>query len=376
MTKYALVNSRITLNKRKSILGFDKRGLQIVLQEDPQIIDYLKKAGYTFIDETNYCLMPSFVDSHVHLCGINPLLKSCLEENVKLNEISGVFCVRDCGSPTSYLDNLKNHQNGNTTLLTSGRPITIPNGHLSYIGRIAQSRSELEDAVMETHNSGAGFVKICASGGDYTFGGNPRVTQYSKDQLRIIVQSAAKLGMKVATHAHSTKSILNCIDAGVHSIEHCSFLDEGNSTDFKREYLEMMAERGIYFVATITENGYSLKKCRRFNRERIRKYIEYYSMLYKTAIELEVPFILATDAWGKGNRYGGFGDMLTSVIVDYGLSFKDVVKASTETPRRMMNEFGLEDNRKGFLVLEGNPEINPDSFQKVKCIIPDITSYL
>lgn len=53
-------------------------------------------------------------------------------------------------------------------------------------------------------------------------------------------------------HAHGNKGILNAIKAGVHSIEHGTFID--------RKSCRLMIERGIYLVPTFLVTRYNSKE--------------------------------------------------------------------------------------------------------------------
>lgn len=48
--------------------------------------------------------------------------------------------------------------------------------------------------------------------------------QFSTEELRTAVEEAHRLGLPVAAHAHGTSSIRACVDAGVDTIEHCTWL--------------------------------------------------------------------------------------------------------------------------------------------------------
>ena len=67
---------------------------------------------------------------------------------------------------------------------------------------------------------------------------------YSLSQLKTIVEEAHRLNMKVCAHALSREGIMNCIDAGIDSIEH--------GADIPEEYLIKMKEKGLAYVPTIS----------------------------------------------------------------------------------------------------------------------------
>ena len=53
-----------------------------------------------------------------------------------------------------------------------------------------------------------------------------RAIQYSLDELRAAVEVAHANFKPVAAHAHARQGIVNAVEAGVDSIEHCTFADD------------------------------------------------------------------------------------------------------------------------------------------------------
>ena len=68
------------------------------------------------------------------------------------------------------------------------------------------------------------FIKLIVSGGTTTPGTNIARSQYTLDEVRAAVEDAHRLGLPVAGHAISTDSIRLAAEAGVDTIEHCSWI--------------------------------------------------------------------------------------------------------------------------------------------------------
>ena len=66
--------------------------------------------------------------------------------------------------------------------------------------------------------------------------------QYSYEELKAMVDEAARHGIKVAAHAHGTDGIKAAVRAGVASIEHGSMLDD--------EAIALMKQHGTWLVPT------------------------------------------------------------------------------------------------------------------------------
>ena len=109
---------------------------------------------------------------------------------------------------------------------------------------IANGPEEVRAAVRYQVKYGADVIKVCATGGVLSEGDAVGATQYTYEELKAIVDEANKLDRKVAAHAHGTEGIKLATRAGVSSIEHGSFLDEGGA--------RLMAQNGTYLVPTLS----------------------------------------------------------------------------------------------------------------------------
>ena len=73
--------------------------------------------------------------------------------------------------------------------------------------------------VREVLRAGAEVIKICATGGVLSPTDHPEFTQFSPEELDVIVREAAyRRGTKVMAHAQGSEGIKNAVRAGVHSI--------------------------------------------------------------------------------------------------------------------------------------------------------------
>jgi imidazolonepropionase-like amidohydrolase len=81
-------------------------------------------------------------------------------------------------------------------------------------------------ACRENIRQGADFIKIMAGGGAMSPADELDTAQYSMEELKAIVFEAANAGTYVAGHCYSDRSIRNCLDAGVRTIEHGNLMTE------------------------------------------------------------------------------------------------------------------------------------------------------
>jgi imidazolonepropionase-like amidohydrolase len=139
-------------------------------------------------------------------------------------------------------------------VVPSRSPIGITGGHCDVTGfapgileegpkdGVADGPWEVVQAVRYQIKHGAKVIKACATAGVLSLEGPVGAQQMSYDELKAMVDEAARHGIKVATHAHGTDGIKAAVRAGVASIEHGSQLDD--------EAIALMKERGTYLVPT------------------------------------------------------------------------------------------------------------------------------
>jgi imidazolonepropionase-like amidohydrolase len=107
---------------------------------------------------------------------------------------------------------------------------------------VADGPWEVVEAVRYQIKHGAQVIKTCATAGVLSLEGPVGAQQYTYEELKAMVDEAARHGVKVAAHAHGTEGIKAAVRAGVASIEHGSMLDD--------EAIALMKEKGTYLVPT------------------------------------------------------------------------------------------------------------------------------
>ncbi|KAL9113462.1 MAG: hypothetical protein Q9227_002503 [Pyrenula ochraceoflavens] len=265
-------------------------------------------------------LLPGLWDCHVHFLGVlspidtvNPFATSPTHIGLRLSRDApatlnaGFTSVRDVGG--YGLDLAKAikegtvrgpniYSAGSIIGMTGGRPdnpqlpLSIVNSFNSQTS--SSSPTELADgvdgatlAVRHQLRKGAHLIKIAATGGALQT--NPHSRQYSTAELRAFVSEAQRSGLIVAAHCHGTEGILACVRAGVHTIEHGSFLDE--------EVIKEMKEKGVVLVATRTvfQRRLEMADPNGEGYEEIRGIVEAHRRSYELAVKRGVKIALGTD---------------------------------------------------------------------------------
>jgi imidazolonepropionase-like amidohydrolase len=131
-------------------------------------------------------------------------------------------------------------------ILAAGAPLTPPGGHCWFLGGEVEGHDAIRARVAAVAASGADLVKVMASGGQSTPGGAAMwETQFSAGDLRVVVEEAARHGLPVAAHAHGTDSIVAAVEAGVSTVEHCTWMSGPGVSDQRADVAADMAAKGI-----------------------------------------------------------------------------------------------------------------------------------
>jgi imidazolonepropionase-like amidohydrolase len=281
-------------------------------------------AGARAIELGDATLLPGFIDAHTHIVG-RPLTDPMWDLAVAKDHesfgaiiavshaqktlMAGFTTIRNVGA--ADFDDLALRKAINDGFIpgprmqSSGHALGITGGHCDENGfrpglfdgdfrtGIADGSDQVRAAVRYQSKYGADVIKTCATGGVLSEGDAVGVPQYTFDELKAMVDEAAKLERKVAAHAHGTEGIKIAVRAGVASIEHGSFLDE--------EGARLMKERGTYLVPTLSaaEGVEQMAKTGRLKGLRAEKALAAAAAArngIKIAVRNGVPIAFGTDA--------------------------------------------------------------------------------
>lgn len=91
---------------------------------------------------------------------------------------------------------------------------------------------------------GVDRIKVMATERAGTPDTDPRIRVFNDEELAAVVDEAHKAGLWVVAHAHGDEGAAAAVRAGVHSIEHGTYLSDAT--------LRLMKEKGVYLDPTIT----------------------------------------------------------------------------------------------------------------------------
>jgi len=219
----------------------------VVLVEDSRIAGVSTRdqvstgSGLNMIDlGDDAVILPGLIDCHLHLTGdmvIPPHEWGNRSRQVLCDKAAdhagqalraGVTTLRDCGAPDGVViqlrDAIDRGEVAGPHILASDRCVTTPGGHGHFMGVEARGVEAVAQATETVLDAGADFVKLIASGGGGTPGTYPWESQFSLEELRTVVETAHRRGKPVCAHAHASVAIDYCIEAGVDTIEHVTFI--------------------------------------------------------------------------------------------------------------------------------------------------------
>lgn len=341
--------------------------------------------GDNIIEGNGQYLLPGMIDSHVHvMLEMEPLERRLATpfsynfykaiDHLKRTVDAGVTTVRDAlGADLGLKEAVNDGLILGPRLQISVNALTITGGHGDsytksgiqlpilqdgYPGLpsgICDGVNEVRKKAREMLRAGADVLKVHATGGVTSATDHPDYTQFSLEELKVIVEEAQfRNNRKVMAHAQGLQGVKQCIEAGIHSIEHGIYLDD--------EAVQLMKEKEMYLVPTLlaplsviefaeelgmSEN--SIKKSKQVMQDHIDS--------FKKAHHAGVKIAMGTDA---GVFKHGSNLRELELMVEHGMTEMEAIVSSTKTAAECLgyDEYlgTIEVGKKAdFIILDQNP---------------------
>ena len=360
-----LIRAQVTAIKAGKLLDPETSTItlnQIILIENQTIKaigpDIKIPDGASIIDLSNRTVLPGLFDAHTHLCMTTRRTRhagnyyfTTLVDSNAYRAIQGVAnarsmletgftTIRDVGNSGNYVDTdlRRSIDEGlvpGPTIINAGRIIAPYGGQFQLqpdkqnLGNpeyfYADTRDELKKAIRENIHYGARVIKIVVDDQRYI---------YSVEDIRFVIEEAARAGLKVAAHAWTDAGTRNAAEAGVVSIEH------GFSAS--RETLVIAKRNGVALVPTpVTEIG-----ARELNLsgsyEKMNK--TWFTDPVKRAYEAGVTLVFGPDViiTPEGHTRGRLSIETIDHWVEAGIPNKVILQALTTNAARLL---GVEKER-------------------------------
>jgi imidazolonepropionase-like amidohydrolase len=201
-------------------------------------------SGYVAVDcEDNY-LMPGLFDAHTHLDSLAEARRA-LESGVTTVRTAGVAAYQD----VSLGALAKAGRIPGPDVIAAGVYVTpkledtvLADPRLADLAGGVESDKALRHLVRINIDRGVDVIKTRGTERAGLPETDPRQQTYTRHQLEVIVEEAARGGIPVMVHAHGDEGARAAVLAGALSIEHGSYLSP--------ETLRLMKDRGTFLVPT------------------------------------------------------------------------------------------------------------------------------
>lgn len=335
----------------------------------------------TVVLPSSWTVLPGLIDAHTHIL-LQPedtVVAPVLHKSEACRAIEGVAAarrvleagftaLRDMDSEgagyadVALRDAIHRGVVPGPRLFVSGMPLTITGGYMTQLGYSPEislpdpgtpvdSAEAMIALVRRNVKYGVDLIKVYASGSlpQVTRDGLEPSVQFSADEIRRIVEEAARWHKDVAAHAYGGAPARNAILGGVRSIEHGILLDERD--------VELMAKHGVFYCPTMyvyhSEPGLEERNGALF-MERIRaRHRQAFQLAHKAGVKIA----FGTDAGGFEH---GLNAREFQLMAGCGMSPLETLRSTTVRAAELLRrerELGVvaPGAYADIIAVEGNP---------------------
>jgi len=320
--------------------------------------------GGELIDLREKFVLPGLIDCHVHLTSqldresrlrrvedSDPKVGFNAAHHAAVTLAAGFTTVRDVGAVGNpdiifaLRAAVAEKKVAGPRILCVGAILSPTGGHAQVYGyrhdvcACVQSTSGICDGVDECRRAvrrqvshGADAIKFVATGGVLSNIKAGLDQQFTDDEIRSIIETAHRLGRRVAAHAHGAAGINAALEAGVDSIEHGSFLDARS--------LELFIAKGAFHVPTIIAGVTVLEMAQEdglLTPAQIEKAMlvgvkikEALARSHKAGVTIAFGTDMGVGPHGQNAREFGF-------MVEAGMRSREAIKAATVNAAKLLD---------------------------------------
>ncbi len=349
-------------------------------------------------------VLPGLIDMHVHIEGeydkysyinrfSNDQVDVAFKSTVfaKRTLLAGFTTVRDLGGSGVNIS-LRNAINKGIVIgpriYTAGKSIATTGGHADPTNGVRKelrgnpgpkegvinSPADARKAVRQRYKNGADVIKITATGGVLSVAKDGSGPQFTMEELTEIVKTANDYGMITAAHAHGAEGMKRAVLAGITTIEHGTLMTD--------EIMDLMKQKGTYYVPTITAGKYVAEKAAIkgfYPALVVPKALAIGPQIQKTfgkAYKKGVPIAFGTDAgvFPHGENGKEFGYM-----VEAGMSPMKAIQSATSVNATVLKNDLIGSISKGkiadIIATDEDPTQNIHTLEKVSFVMKEGVVY-
>ena len=301
-------------------------------------------------------VMPGMWDTHAHFTGLpTPDLDTLVRIPPELRAIrsvrdvyaalmAGFTSIREAGGDGIHL--ARAVEEGSIlgpNIYAAGSILSVTGGHgdlhsypLEWLSGGDNGMLELCDGVPECLKAtrkqlrrNAKVIKVCASGGVLSEIDHPIHQQFSLEELKAIVEEAARADRVVMAHCHGKPGIKVALDAGALTIEHGTHLDEETAAQMKEQGAILVPTR--FIVERLLAGGrqagaaeYAMRKLEAMADRHLRAM----ALAHEVGVTIALGTDMATSGPTSAVPWGANGEEVI-YLAQAGMSPLDVITAAT-----------------------------------------------
>lgn len=343
------------------------------------------KSGVKVMDISGKTIMPGLIDAHVHstfddAAGHDELFYHrrpgmaaiTTVRNVRKILTAGVTGFFDVDSIFDLGIDIKEAIKhgviegprmaaGSYALMTSvggaaGR-LMPDSGTMAY-ARLVNGKDEIVAEVRRQVKQGADWIKVHVTGSLGHRRSEGELITFTKDELRLITDIAHDMGVQVAGHCRSAKSVAVTCEAGFDQIIHATFMDDA-AIDALVKYGAHVVP-ALTFQANLMEFGDAIHASPAM-QDLFRNEIEVSAKAFRKAYDAGVPVLTGSESGFSVTPYGDWHYREMEVFVKYlGLTPVQAIQCATEKGAlclRMKDKVGTvqKDRLADLLIVNGDP---------------------
>lgn len=377
-------------------------GPMVIIVKDGRIAEIYPGTAPSEVNDTEIIdlggkvVVPGLIDLHVHLTSdpggdyrdeaVEPDEWGVVvgEKNAKLTVKAGFTTVREAGSAqyTAYALRRGTAEGliPGPRIVAAGPALAIIGGHADVngfrddvmraldSGYTCTGAVECAEKVRKASKMGADVIKITATGGVLSQQGRGLEAHFTNEEMKSIADTAHSLGLKVMAHAHGARGMEAAAAAGIDTIEHATFADEGA--------LKVMKSKGTVMVPTLMAlEGVRARLGKGIYtptvEKKAREALEAAGRQVTRAKQMGVAIAFGTDAgvFEHGANAGEF-----ALLVKYGLTPQEALATATTGAAKVLgmeNEIGKI--APGFsadmIAVDANPLTDVRTLEKVEWVM-------